>query len=179
MMCLAIDIGPKIEHVSRQTLLIGEWRADRRAIDAWKGAQDETGDGHPGARIACRYRGMRLSLLDQPERRVHGGITLAAHRLHRLIVHADHFCRRMDVYTPVPRPPAARQFGRDHIRLTNQNGLGVAVPLYKLDCRGNGYARPMIAAHDVDRYDYRHSSSAVLSSRVRAAPAECTRCRNV
>ena len=87
----AIDVSSDIEQDRSSSQSSRKYSGQSRAIDARQSAQDHLGGRHSGAGIAGSYETFGTSLAHQTKPNAHGGITLRAYRLRRLILHGDDF----------------------------------------------------------------------------------------
>jgi hypothetical protein len=101
--------------------------ADRRAIDAGEGLQDEAGDRHQRAGVAGGHGSLGLALLDEIDRHAHRRILLVAHGERRRLVHANDFGGTLDAQTLAELGERRPQVRLDGLRATDQHDAGIAI----------------------------------------------------
>lgn len=98
MLGTAIDIGAQIQQVTAPGLR--RYGTDHGGpVNARQGFQHIARQGHQGTGITGTHTGLRTPATQQFQGNAHGGVRLAAQRLSRALVHADHFAGMFDAQT--------------------------------------------------------------------------------
>ncbi len=146
---LGIDVGAHVDQDGRRALRGRENRRQRRTIHSGQRAQHHLGGGHARAGIAGADEPGGLAFAHQAQSHAHRGVALGAHRLRRLLVHANHFPGMNNPDRQTLPQRMELKFLADELFLPNQQHLHVIVTGSEYRTIDFGFGR-LVGAHRVN-----------------------------
>ena len=179
---LGIDVRADVDEDGRRALRGGKNRGQRGTINARDRAQHHLGGGHGRAGIAGGDKSVGLAVAHQAKAHAHRGVALGAHRLRRLLLHADDFAG-IDDADGKPAPEAMQiELGADDFFFAHQHDFHVVVTCGEDGAFDFGFGRA-VSAHGVKSNDGWHACLSVanlVDRGARSSPAssrDCARAR--
>ena len=152
---LGVDVGANVDQDGGRALRGGKHSGECRTIDAGNCAQDHLGGGHGGAGVAGGDKARGLAVAHQAQPDAHGRVALGAHRLRRLLMHADDFAG-IDDADGQPAPEAMQvELGADDFLLPHQHDFHVVMPRREDRAFDFRFGRA-VGAHGVKSNNGRH-----------------------